>query len=86
MADRLSPNVVLQSVGDGAVLLASDSGQLFTCNKTAESFLSHLDGVREFDEIITLLLEEFEVDRATLSADLEELVGHLRQLGLICAN
>src|SRR5450631_1012058 len=33
-----------QSLGDGAVIVLTDSGQLYTCNDTAETLLKLVDG------------------------------------------
>src|SRR5690606_2730198 len=38
-----SPTASFQSVGDGAVVLLADSGQLYSCNDTSEAFLRHID-------------------------------------------
>ena len=66
-----SPVASFQSVGDGAVVLLADSGQLFSCNDTSEAFLRKVDGKRKLSEIIDLLAEEYEVSRDVLSADLD---------------
>jgi hypothetical protein len=42
----LSPVASFQSLGDSAVILMTDSGQLYTCNQTTESFLKKIDGLR----------------------------------------
>ena len=72
-----------QSVGDGAVVLLGDSGQLFTCNETTEAFLKKIDGRRQFEEIVDLFKGEFEVDEATARRDLGELAGTLISEGIL---
>ncbi|HEY6630282.1 MAG TPA: PqqD family protein [Rhizobiaceae bacterium] len=79
----LSPVASFQSVGDGAVVLLADSGQLYSCNDTSEAFLRHVDGKRSFGEIIDLLAEEYEADRQVLEADFAELAASLKQEGVI---
>jgi hypothetical protein len=78
-----SPVASFQSVGDGAVVLLADSGQLYSCNDTSEAFLRHIDGKRSLGEIIDLLAEEYEVERDVLEADFAELAESLRQEGVI---
>jgi pyrroloquinoline quinone biosynthesis protein D len=73
----LSENASIQSVGDGAVVLLADSGQLYTCNATTEAFVQKIDGRRSFDDIVALFGEEFDVDEATARQDLAELVQTL---------
>jgi len=72
-----------QSVGDGAVVLLGDSGQLFTCNETTEAFLKKVDGKRPFEEIVALFKDEFDVDEATASRDLAELSDTLVTEGIL---
>lgn len=67
----------MQSVGDGAVVLLATSGQMYTCNSTTEVFLRHVDGKRDFDELVRLFCTEFDVDRETASADLAEIAAEL---------
>ncbi|MEP9389179.1 PqqD family protein [Mesorhizobium sp. KR9-304] len=79
----LSPLASFQSVGDGAVVLLADSGQLYSCNDTSEAFLRHVDGKRSLADIVDLLAEEYEVEREMLEADLAELAASLIQEGVI---
>ena len=78
-----SPVASFQSVGDGAVILLADSGQLFSCNDTSEAFLRQVDGKRTLDEIIALLAEEYEIARDVLAVDLTELAASLKKEGII---
>ena len=79
----LSPVASFQSVGDGAVVLLADSGQLYSCNDTSEAFLRHVDGKHSLGDIVDLLAEEYEVEREMLEADLAELAENLKQEGVI---
>lgn len=79
----LSPVASFQSVGDGAVILLADSGQLYSCNDTSEAFLRHVDGKRSLGDIVDLLAEEYEVERAVLETDLAELAESLQREGVI---
>lgn len=79
----LSPVASFQSVGDGAVVLLADSGQLYSCNDTSEAFLRHVDGKRSLSDIVDLMAAEYEVEREVLEADLAELAESLKQEGVI---
>ncbi len=81
----LAPAATFQSVGEGAVILMIDSGQLYTCNETTEAFLKAVDGKRSLGEIIDRILVEFEIDRATLRDDLIALAGDLSNQGIVTA-
>jgi pyrroloquinoline quinone biosynthesis protein D len=81
----LTPAATFQPLGEseGAVVLLTDSGQLYTCNDTTVALLQALDGVRSFGSIVDELLDEFDVERDVLAADLSKLVGELEREGII---
>ena len=80
---RMADDASVQHVGDGAVVLLARSGQLYTCNDTTEAFLEKVDGARSLDQIIDLLSDEFEVDKATLDQDMAELAAELVAEGIL---
>ncbi|WP_192251193.1 PqqD family protein [Mesorhizobium silamurunense] len=83
MVLRLAEDASVQHVGDGAVVLLARSGQLYTCNGTAEAFLDKVDGERSLDQIVDLLSDEFEVDKATLDEDIAALAAELVAEGIL---
>ncbi|PBC09865.1 PqqD family protein [Mesorhizobium sp. WSM3859] len=80
---RMVDDASVQHVGDGAVVLLARSGQLYTCNDTTEAFLDKVDGARSLNQIIDLLSDEFEVDKATLDQDMAELAAELVAEGIL---
>lgn len=82
---RLAEDVSYQSLGPGeqTVLLSLTSGYLYTCNETTAAFLDALDGQRSFGEVLDLLVEQFDVSREQLRADMQGLVEELIGEGLI---
>lgn len=83
MVLRLADDASVQHVGDGAVVLLARSGQLYTCNGTTEAFLDKVDGARSLDQIVDLLSDEFEVDKATLGEDMAALAAELVAEGIL---
>jgi pyrroloquinoline quinone biosynthesis protein D len=79
----MANNASFQSLGEGAVVLLADSGQLYTCNETTEAFLRLVDGQRRFDAIVEALLSEFDVEPARAAGDFLEIAEHLRSEGII---
>ena len=81
----LREGVSFQPLGnaDGAILLIIETGQLYTCNVTTARFLSALDGVRNFGEVIDLVVEDFEVSRDELQQDLSAVAEELVAEGLL---
>ena len=74
---RFQEKALFRSVGEEGVVLMLDSGQLFSCNETAEAFLRRLDGELSLAEIANAVCEEFEIDSKTLLEDLAELIKEL---------
>ncbi|MBA3448758.1 MAG: PqqD family protein [Pseudaminobacter sp.] len=81
----LSPNVTVQALGEneGGVLLRLDSGELYTVNDTTLAFLQELDGERAVVEVVGRLAGVFDVEEATLTADLVEISNDLLAESLI---
>jgi pyrroloquinoline quinone biosynthesis protein D len=79
----LAANASFQALGEGAVVLMIDSGQIYSCNETTEAFLKLVDGKRNFGEIIDRLVTEFAIDRDTLAVDFLPVVQQLRSEGIL---
>jgi pyrroloquinoline quinone biosynthesis protein D len=82
---RLARDVTYQSLGEDedTVVLALESGQLYTCNDTAQAFLDAVDGERTFEDIILELLDQFEVAPDRLRSDMVSLAEDLMREKLI---
>lgn len=74
---HLSDKATFRSLGDSGVILMLDSGQMYSCNTTAEAFLRRLDGVKTTTAIASEIGGEFDVDSQILLGDMEELISHL---------
>jgi pyrroloquinoline quinone biosynthesis protein D len=81
----LREGVSFQPLGnaDGAILLVIETGQLYTCNVTTARFLSAIDGVRSFGQVVDEVSGDFEVARAELHQDLTEIADELVSEGLL---
>jgi Coenzyme PQQ synthesis protein D (PqqD) len=79
----LTDKASFQALGEGAVILMIDTGQIYTCNETTEAFLKVIDGQRNLGSILDLLLAEFDADRETLANDFAELAQELQDEGII---
>jgi hypothetical protein len=82
---RLAEKVSLQQLGEGegGVILRLDSGELFTVNDTAVSFVAALDGSRSVEGTVQLIAAEYDVDPETLTRDLIEIASELMAAELI---
>ncbi len=79
----MHPSVSYQPAGDGAVILRVSDGQLYTCNATSETFLSHVDGTRTLGAIAADLCEEFDIDIKTMTDDLVDLAREFIDEGIL---
>jgi hypothetical protein len=82
---KLPKNITLQDLGgdEGGVLLNMDSGEMYTINETTLAFLQELDGKRTVSQAAERLLAEYEVDEATLVADLLQVAEDLHAESLV---
>jgi pyrroloquinoline quinone biosynthesis protein D len=82
---RLADVASFQKLGDGAVVLMADSGQLYSANETTESFLSRVDGALSLGGIVEGMLDEYDVERELLTADMLALARDLVAEGILVA-
>ena len=76
-------DVVWRDIEGEAILLDPRKGKYFGLNEVGCSFWKMADGKRSMEEIVSLLLEEYEVGRGTLLNDLNNLVHVLEDNGLL---
>jgi pyrroloquinoline quinone biosynthesis protein D len=82
---RVAQKVSRQDMGKGqdSVVFSLSSGYLYTCNETTADFLEALDGERTLDEVIDLMLAQYDVERQVLEPDLIEIADKLVEEKLI---
>jgi predicted nuclease with TOPRIM domain len=80
---RISPQVLSQEVHGETVLLDLQGESYFGLNEVGTRVWQMLKEGRSLDEMLDILEGEFEVSRARLKNDLEDLLGQMLQLGII---
>lgn len=80
---KLSDKATFRSIGDNGVILKTDTGQIYSCNSTAEAFLRHMDGKRDLGETADAVCGEFDIERDALLSDLEDLLTYLQSEGVL---
>ena len=78
--------VLFQEVGGETVLLDLDSEQYFGLDEVGTRIWALLGEGRCLDDIVATLLDEYDVEREQLSADVQELLAALLDAGLIEAD
>ena len=83
MVVSLSPAMAIRMLGDSAVVLNTESADLYSCNPTASAFLRQVDGRRSFAEIVEAVLAVYDADPDTIRRELAALARRLRAAGII---
>ena len=79
----LSKSVICADLNDEAVLLNVDTGVYFGLDALGSRIWKLIEHQRDEEEIVATLLEEYDVDRPRLEADLELFLGELQRHGLV---
>jgi hypothetical protein len=82
---KVDSNVRFRRLFDEAVLIQQETAEALVLNETAISFLEACDGERTVDEIISGMVEDFEVSAEDLATDLGAFIQQLEQEGIIKA-
>ena len=80
---KISDQVLSQEVSGETVLLDLGSEFYFGLDKTGTRIWELLQSGLSIEELIGKMLDEFEVDRETLEADVNALLGRLLDAGLV---
>ena len=79
----ISPEVLFQEVSGEMVLLDLASENYFGLDEIGARIWGLLESGSSVGETMDTLMEEYEVERLTLEADVGELLGNLVEAGLI---
>lgn len=75
--EKLTNECVLVPIGDGY------QHGVFNLNETAERIFDLLSEGKDRDEIVAILCEEYETDRATAEEYTDEYIAQLRKAGIL---
>ena len=79
----LSQEIAVADLGDEAVILDPTSGTYFGLNEVAARILALAGEPTTVGQIVDRLLDEFDVERSVLSADVDTFVRDLADRGMI---
>lgn len=80
---RIDPGVRFRKVLDEAVLVKQEEAEVMVLSETAHAFLECCRKNLRFGDLVDRILEEYEVERDVLVADLVELIADLESRGVI---
>jgi hypothetical protein len=78
-----SPSVVTRKTGNEYVLVPvanniADMDSVYTLNETGAFIWEQIDGKRNVEEIVGLLVQEFDIDRETAVKDVFEFIDNMK--------
>src|SRR5713226_3787525 len=79
----VSPHVRSVTNTDGAILLDTDTGLMFSVNHVGGLIWESLHKGRTEDEIVNLIVERFQISRDQASSDIRSFSTELRQKQLL---
>ena len=79
----LGPDVMLQRVGGGAVLLQARTGQYFELNESGADLLQFALETQDLDATLDRMQDAYAAAREDLAADLERLIAELKKADLL---
>jgi hypothetical protein len=82
-AFTLNPDIRFRRVGDEAVVLAQDAGEVLVLNEVGARVLELIEGKTPIRDWSALLLEEYDVEAQTLEADIARYTRELQDKGVI---
>jgi hypothetical protein len=80
---RPRSDVRFRIVGDEGVLVRQEAAEVIAVNEVGASVLALLDSRRSVGKVLDALLEEYDVDRASLSSDVFRFLAELREVGVL---
>ncbi len=83
MSVKLRSQLTVQQVGDEALVLDLDSGQIHQLNATAAWILAQCDGDKSLERIIADFAAHFSVDPATAQHDVNAALRQLAQVRVV---
>ena len=81
---QIAENVLFQAVADEAVLLNLNDNLFYGLDDIATRMWRLLLEHGQAEAVIQQMLQEYEVDEATLRSDLSALVQEMERRGLLC--
>lgn len=83
-----SRNIVTRKTGNEYVLVPvanniADMNSVYTLNETAAFIWEHLDGKKSLRKIVDYLIEEYDIDFDSASADMSEFIDNMTKYLII---
>ncbi|WP_057832347.1 PqqD family protein [Colwellia sp. TT2012] len=80
---QLAEDVLFQKVAEETVILEPETGEYYTLNAIATFMVEQLQQGYAKSKVIDLVLEKYQVSKAEVSQDIEELLAQMLKQGLL---
>lgn len=80
---QLAEDVLFQKVAEETVILEPETGEYYTLNAIATFMIEQLQQGYAKSKVIDLVLEKYQVSKAEVSQDIEELLAQMLKQGLL---
>lgn len=85
---KTNPEFIARDIAGELVLVpvgtaAKNYGGLVTCNEVGAFIWKKLEGGMTMDELVSAILDEFEIDETTAKSDAEEFVEKLKKINAV---
>lgn len=85
---KTNPEFIARDIAGELVLVpvgtaAKNYGGLVTCNEVGAFIWKKLEGGMTMDELVSAILDEFEIDEPTAKSDAEEFVEKLKKINAV---
>lgn len=84
-AVKLAESALVQKVADEMVILDINNGQYYTLNEVAADMVAHLHEGATFNEVVVNICAQYDVKKAEVEGDLQELLTTLLDKELVYA-
>lgn len=83
MIPSKTANLPWRQIGTRGVVIHPQRSEVHELDEVGTFLWSVADGATDLEQIVTKLVEEFEIDAARAGADAAEFYAHLESLGLL---
>ncbi len=80
---QISNNAIRQQVGDESVILNLDNGHYYGLDEIGSRMLDLIEQHGRVDAVVNVMVDEYDAEAAKITADLHELLGELKEQGIV---
>ena len=79
----VNPSFTVREIGDEMIFISDKGDMLHTLNAVGASLWRHIDGKRSVQDILALLIDEYDVPESRASKDIQRFFDELAQKEIV---